>query len=524
MRRVSQLAIAALIIGSLLRFANLEGKIYWHDETYTALYATGHGREEAQAALFDGQIKSASDVLAWQTAEPNNGLVKTWQQLAEDDSQHPPLYYLLTRLAMYVTSNTVVATRVIAAIAGILLIPAIYWLSLELFGSKPATSLSAALVAVSPFQYLYAQEAREYSMWALAIALTSATLLKALRKSNPLNWLIYAATLTAGLYTCILTFLVIASHSLYVIWRSLVLYKGKRSAHAFVALRNFTISTIASLLLFLPWLTIITKIDAASWTAKPMPFLALGKIWAGNITRLFFDLNLDATDPIFYTAIPVLLALGLVSYTLIWSIRRMPISASVFLGLLGGVTLLAFVGPDLLFGGRRSSVSRYFIPVYLCLQIAIAYLLAQKISNNKTSSNRKQIRWQRATAGLLIAGLISCLVSIPSDTWWHKKNSHLNPEVAQTVNQAPNSLLISSNNNANLGEVFSLSHRLSPDQKLLLFEEPNLPTIPSGFESIFVFNISADAKDQLSQTNTYQLIPAYEEGRLWKIQPTEPAV
>lgn len=512
MRRSSQLLMAALLIGSLLRFANLEGKVYWHDETYTALYATGHGREEAFDALFDGQIKDVSDVLEWQTATPEYGLVKTWQQLAEDDSQHPPLYYLLTRLTMYVTSSTVLATRLISVIAGILLIPAIYWLSLELFNSKAAASLSAALVAVSPFQYLYAQEAREYSMWALAIALTSATLLKALRKNNPANWLIYAATLTAGLYTCILTFLVIASHSLYVIWQTLVLYQEKRSARAFIAFRNFAISTAASLLMFLPWLSGITKIDAASWTAKPMPILALGKIWAGNITRLFFDLNLDATDPLIYTAIPVLLSLALVGYTLIWSLGHMPRSALIFLGLLGGITVLAFVGPDLFLGGRRSSVSRYFIPAYVCLQVAIAYLLTQKTS---------QTLWRRATAGILIAGFISCLASIPADTWWHKKNSHLNPEVARTVNQAPSSLLISSNNNANLGEIFSLSHRLNPNQKLLLFEEPNLPPVPPGFNTIFVFNISADARGQLSQTNTYKLMPAYEEGRLWKVQPAK---
>lgn len=44
-----------------------------------------------------------------------------------------------------------------------------------------------ALIAVSPFHVLYAQEAREYSLWTVTILLSSAALLRAMRVKTKLS-------------------------------------------------------------------------------------------------------------------------------------------------------------------------------------------------------------------------------------------------------------------------------------------------------------------------------------------------
>lgn len=513
MRRLYTFIVVAALLGGLFRFVNLSGKVYWHDEAYTALYATGHSSSEADA-LFNGQIRTSADLLALQTATPERGIGETVRRLAEDDAHHPPLYYVMTRLMMYGTDNTVFATRLVAAIAGLLLIPAMYWFSLELFSAPVTASLSAALVAVSPYHYLYAQEAREYSLWALTIALSSGALLRALRKNSLLAWLIYAATLTAGLYGCILTFLVVASHSLYVLYQRLIRRPPSWKASSRI-LCNFILSLLSSLLLFAPWLKVLLNVNvsAVSWTARPMPIVTLARIWASNLSRLFFDVNLDVASPLIYTALSVLISIGLVTYTLLWSIKHLPKSALFFLGLLGGITLLAFVGPDLVLGGRRSSVSRYLVPVYLSLQLAVAFMLSQKLS-----VRRVRPIWRVATLGLLAVGVLSCAVSIPTDTWWNKKYSHLNPEVARIINRAPNSLLVSSNNEINKGEILSLAHGLRPEQPLLLFSEPEVPSIPNGADTIFLFNLSQQAQAQLDESSAYQVVAAHEAGRLWQLK------
>lgn len=516
MRWLSAWVIVAVLLGASFRFVNLTGKVYWHDEAYTGLYATGHNNGEVDA-LFDGTLRTVADVLPLQTATPALGLTETVRQLAKDDSQHPPLYYGLARLGLYGSSNTIFVTRLVAAVFGTLLIPAIYWLSWELFRSPLTASLSAALVAVSPFHYLYAQEAREYSLWALAIATSSAALLRALRQNSRLSWVTYGAVLTAGLYGSLLTLLAIISHTLYVGCQALVRYPPRWKASPLTAVRNFALSVGGALLLFTPWLNAIRangKASDVSWTAVPAPLLTLARIWAGNVTRLFFDLNLDSNSPLAHTVVPVLISIGLVTYALLWSLRQMPRSALLFLALLGGVTVMAFAGPDIVFGGRRSSVSRYLIPAYLSLQIAIAYLLSQKISGRPVSTF-----WRGVTVGLLAVGILSCAVSLPADTWWNKKYSHLNLEVARIISLAPDSVLISSDYNINRGEILSLAHALNQDQPLLLFREPDLPVLPKNADTLFLFNLSKQTKTQLDQSPDYQVVPAYKAGKLWRLEP-----
>ncbi|MEL6161213.1 MAG: glycosyltransferase family 39 protein [Cyanobacteria bacterium J06627_32] len=524
MRRLTTLLLLAICLGCIFRLSNLSGKIFWHDEAYTGLYATGHSKAEADSFLFDGQVKTAADILQLQTASPERGPGETLRQIAENDSQHPPLYYLLVRLLLYIQPDTVVASRLVAAIAGIFLVLGTYWLSFELFGSALAAKVSAALVAVSPFHYLYAQEAREYSLWALTLVLASAACLRALRQNTLLSWLTYCLILATSLYSFILTLLVIASHGLYAGWLCLMpLSTGWKDTYS--RLKNFAISTLTALLLFLPWLSIINRVHAqqVSWTAQPIAFSSLARIWLGNLTRLFFDLNLDSTDPPIYSVLPILCVLGLTAYAIWWSYRHMPRAAGVFLALLGGVTLLTFVGPDLLMGGRRSSVSRYLIPTYISLQLAIAYLLSQKIVTHSRLPIFQQQPWHKITAGLLLASIVSCTVSLPADTWWHKKNSHLNPEVARVIGQFPNALIVSSDHNANLGELMSLSYQLKPEQPLLLFREPEIPQIPAENSSIFLFNLAKQSRTQLEKFSQYSIIPTYAEGRLWQLIQTPTA-
>ncbi|MEG3987263.1 hypothetical protein QUA13_08875 [Microcoleus sp. S28C3] len=52
----------------------------------------------------------------------------------------------------------------------------------------------------------------------------------------------------------------------------------------------------------------------------------------------------------------------------------------LFVVMVRAVTALAVVLPDVILGGTRSTKARYLFPTYLGMQIAVAYLLATKIS------------------------------------------------------------------------------------------------------------------------------------------------
>jgi len=66
--------------------------------------------------------------------------------------------------------SSVTVTRGLAALISLFVFPCIYWLCLKLFKSG---WMAMALVAVLPIHVVYAQEAREYSLWPAAILLSS---------------------------------------------------------------------------------------------------------------------------------------------------------------------------------------------------------------------------------------------------------------------------------------------------------------------------------------------------------------
>jgi uncharacterized membrane protein len=54
--------IALLVVGVVLRFVNLDRKVYWYDETLTSLRIFGYTRTELQAT-FQGQVVPVAELL-----------------------------------------------------------------------------------------------------------------------------------------------------------------------------------------------------------------------------------------------------------------------------------------------------------------------------------------------------------------------------------------------------------------------------------------------------------------------------
>ncbi len=92
----------------------------------------------------------------------------------------PPLYYLLAWSWVRVFGYGEVGVRLFSALAGTLLVPAAYALCAEL-RLRRAALLVAVLVAINPFMFFYAQEARAYSLVALLCTLSLLFCMRALR-------------------------------------------------------------------------------------------------------------------------------------------------------------------------------------------------------------------------------------------------------------------------------------------------------------------------------------------------------
>ncbi|MFO7697036.1 MAG: glycosyltransferase family 39 protein, partial [Anaerolineae bacterium] len=156
------LLLAVIIVGGFLRVYQLGAKSLWIDEAFSVWM----GRQPVP------------EMLSW--------LVRI--------DQHPPLYYLLLRLWMYIgDALEQMATprsgaswvRALSALCSMLNIPALYALGRRPAGRK-AGLLAALILALSPFHVYLAQEARMYSLLCLNVSLAVLALLYILTPP-PLN-------------------------------------------------------------------------------------------------------------------------------------------------------------------------------------------------------------------------------------------------------------------------------------------------------------------------------------------------
>ncbi len=524
--------IISLVVGIFFRFANLDHKLYWHDEVYTSLRAAGFASKEIGREIFQNQILPPQDLQKFQRPKPGSTVADTINSLAIEDPQHPPFYFAIARVWMQVFGSSITASRSLAVLISLLSLPLMYALGLELFASSLAALLATALLALSPFDILFAQIARQYSLLTCTIIASSFFLLRALRLQTWQNWGLYALSTAIGLYTHVFLGLNVIAQAAYVLLLQLIDEKSNRAGEkardgrqanseltqpSKFKLQNpkFFLSIAAALVLYSPWLVVLITnyrraMAVTSWSGGPLDILLLLKFWMLSFTCLFFDLDFGVDNVWTYLLrFPIFMLI----VTAIYSVcRRTSRTTWLFIVTSILVPFLILALPDLLLGGRRSSVTRYLISCFPGIQLAVGYFLATKIPQGK------QI-WRGALALLLTGSIVSCTVSAFSDTWWSNIPSYFNAEVARRINANPSPLLLvdEGNDGTNLGDLISLSYSLHNNVRLLLLNlSPDLKLLPDGADA-FVFRPSGALHKALQQEQG-QLKMVFPPGQLWQLQ------
>lgn len=505
------LVISLISLGIFFRFAHLEKKVYCCDESWTSFAISGHTVAEVKQEISDYQGTIPINTFnKYQHINPERGVGDTVNYLITSDPQHPPFYYVMLRLWAQVFGDSPTGVRSLSAIISLLIFPSVYWLCLELFKSPIVGWVAMGLIAVSPLQIFFAQEARQYSLWMVAILLSSAALLRALRQENKLNWAIYSLTLVVGLYTHLFTALVMITHGIYVFVQQQFRFTK--------TLVNYLIGTIAACLMFLPWLIVLvthisTTIELTSgWTLKmldnPLELIAIFLI---RVSRTFFDFNLTSDTfwinslaiegPSYYSIPTFIFSLTLIIYLGYHIIKLPNKKTSLFLVLLGGIPALLLMMYDLSFGGVRSLQIRYQLPLYLSIEILAASVITFHIFQQHTW-------WQKIgqflILGLLIAGLSSDWIFLYSQNWWTQLNSKFIIQTGQIINQSEKPLLVINNSAINLGGALTLSHNLSK-VRLLSISDDNRVSIPQDYSHILFLRKQSILFQQLEQDQNYSL-------------------
>jgi uncharacterized membrane protein len=471
-------AVAVLVVLCVAaRFVHLERHWYFHDEATTSLYLSGHTWSDFERKAAARTLRVA-DLRRYQQVGSSGSAIAAIRNEARGNPQHPPLFYAVARVWAAVAGSSIASLRALAALFGLLALPCVFWLGRELFESSLPAWIAVGLTAISPFQILYSQEAREYTLWAATTALACAALLYALRIGTRAAWAVYVLGLVLALYTFPLSSFVFAAQVAYV---------AIRARHA---LRSFLIAAGVALIAWLPWLFVAARHRSAfragtDWTRETIPFVDLLKGWLVALGVNVVDKRGDtALSPSVSLLLAAVVLVQLAALVFLW--LRGPKRAALFITLVFAASFLSLALADLARGGVRSIVPRFIVPALLALTLSLAYLLARGLRSRAPAA--------RIGSVALVAGVIACSVGsyvheAGARVWWNQDDgaAPASRSVADVLNASSRPFLLATGG----GALLELTNYLRPQTRVRLVLNGKPPSTPVGTGDVFAYGSPA---------------------------------
>ncbi|MBU3999836.1 glycosyltransferase family 39 protein [Patescibacteria group bacterium] len=265
MPKTNLLLVIIIIAGAFLRLYNLTAISLWHDEAFSALLI--------RYPFWEMMQRIALDV-------------------------HPPFYYLILRLWDFVFGDSLFSLRLFSAFWGILAVYFVYLFIKTAFKNERLALVSAALIAINPFQIQYATEARMYTLGVFLIVLSSYFLVKSLESKSYRWWILYGISAALAIHTHYYLIFSVAAQAIFI---ALVVVKNYKSIPlgnqvskytwkpGFQVFTGAVVAYITAFLIFLPWLKIflrqLSQVEQNYWipkmTASSIPN-TLWKMLAGS--------------------------------------------------------------------------------------------------------------------------------------------------------------------------------------------------------------------------------------------------
>jgi uncharacterized membrane protein len=514
----------ALLLGIFFRFAYLDRKVYWVDEVATSLRISGYTRQEAIQRISQSGIIDKDDLQKYQRLGSEKSFPDTIQALVKSP-EHSPLYFLMARFWVQLFGSSVTAIRSLSVILGLLALPCLYWLCAELFESNLVGWVAIALFSVSPFYVAYAQEARPYSLWIVAILLSSTALLRAIRFNGARAWLFYTITLVLGLYTSLLSFLIAIAHGVYV----LTMAKFRLNK----VVKNYGIALTLAIVAFTPWVLVIIynlqKVrDNTTWMKVALPIAAKIAVWFYSIVIVFVESPIYlAIDPIIITRIIVDLGLfSLIGFAFYFLSKQASHRILLFILSLTFIPFLIMALTDLILQRQSSAAPRYLIPLQLGVLLTVSYLIGTKNQPADIKPVKQQQLWRIIGVILLSIGVISCSLVLDKSPNYQKTRNLHNIPIAAIVNQGRSPIVVAENKE--VLDIISLSYQLEDKVKIQVLSPAKTTEIPNHFSEVFLFNPSVTWRKQLNEEKHLKLKQTYEPKllipdeislSLWQIEP-----
>ncbi len=264
----------ATLLGVLVRVSFITKSSIWHDEGFSIMLA-------------------------------KRSMIEIWAGSARD--VHPPLYYELLHVWMKVFGSSELAIRSLSMVAGVAIIPIGYLIVRKIAGLRAAI-LASFVLALAPFLIRYSQEARMYGLLGLFLLLALFAVVHISEKPKQ-TWpyILFIASITAGLYTHYFTVLAVIAFWIYFI----ILERPKtwQIGKSIWLSARWWLANIAVVILFIPWVPNLVgqlrRGQGLSW----LPVATI-RTFSDTIWQFFSFTDGRALFVLIYWIIPILIIIA----------------------------------------------------------------------------------------------------------------------------------------------------------------------------------------------------------------------
>lgn len=271
---------------------------------------------------------------------------------------HPPLYYFILKLFVFVAGNSMMVFRIASIIPFLAMI-----LIVGLFTSKEinpkAGILSMVIVCAAPSILIYSTEIRMYSYCQLFIVCSAIIAYKLARKDSNVLWILFCIVNALAAYTHYFAGMAVIIISLYLIVNIIITKTDvkKRSV-------KWLITNVGTVVLYIPWLTVfISQLESVKedYWIEAFTFSDLGEY-----AQFVFGEFPGVFAIIYALIVCVAFVLLIVKRQKIKTYRFALMNLVVFLGyILGGVMLSIIITPVF--------IQRYITVVLPCLWLFVIF-------------------------------------------------------------------------------------------------------------------------------------------------------
>jgi hypothetical protein len=242
-KRKSSLVLGSiLLLGLLMRLRHLDQQSLWLDELHTM-----------------------------NECDPST----SWREMLSyfiNGDPHPPLFFILVHICFKLFGYTAVVARGLSAVIGTAGIYATYLLAKELLDRR-AGYIAAILTLVNYYNLYFSQEARDYALTFLLVALSFVYLVRLIKTLSVSNSIWYAIVTALLLYTHYYSLMVAVAQVVIIC----IFLLAEEPAQRAVYVKRFLVSGAIIAICYAPWLPALRTVGGAQ------------SFWITSVSHAFFQ-------------------------------------------------------------------------------------------------------------------------------------------------------------------------------------------------------------------------------------------